>query len=62
MNLQAQLYLCSYYGSWAMLQIVLKRKFLIKRPLSHQLPYIKLLFKMNTLYYTDVQNIHKIID
>ena len=56
MNLQARLYFCSYCGSWVMLQIVLKRKFCIKRPLSHQLPYLKLLFKMHTLYYTDVQN------
>ncbi len=40
-----------------MLQIVLKRKFFIKRPLSHQLLYIKLLFKMHALYKTDVQNI-----
>ncbi len=57
MNLQARLYLCSSCGSWVMLQIVLKRKFFIKRPLPHQLPYIKLLFKMHALYYTDVQNI-----
>ncbi len=37
MNLQARLYLCSSCGSWVMLQIVLKRQFFIKRPLSHQL-------------------------
>ncbi len=28
-----------------------------KTTLSHQLPYIKLLFKLHALYYTDVQNI-----
>ncbi len=37
MNLQVWLYLCSSCGSWVMLQIVLKRKFFIKRPLFHQL-------------------------
>ncbi len=57
MNLQARLYLWSSCGSWVMLQIVLKWKFFIKRPLSHQLPYIKLLFKLHPLHYTDVQNI-----
>ncbi len=57
MNLQARLYLCSSFGFWVMLQMVLKRKFFLKRPVSHQLPYIKLLFKMHALYYTDVQNI-----
>ncbi len=46
-----------------MLQIVLKRKFFIKWPLSHQLPYIKLFFKkMHALYYTDVQKHNEIID
>ncbi len=57
MNLQARLYLCSSFSFWVMLQIVLKRKFFIKGPLSHQLPYIKLLFNMHAFYYTDVQNI-----
>ncbi len=38
MNLQARLYLCSSRSSWVMLQIVLKWKFFIKRPISHQLP------------------------
>ncbi len=37
-----------------MLQIVSKQKFFIKRPLSQELPYIKLLFKMYALYYSDV--------
>ncbi len=53
MNLQVRLYLCSSCSSWVMLQIVLKRKFFIKRLPSHQLPYIKLLFKLHALYYTD---------
>ncbi len=59
MNLQARLCLCSSCGSWVMLQIVLKRKFFIKRLPSHQLPYIKLLFKLHALYYTDVQYIQQ---
>ncbi len=52
-------YLCSYCGTWVMLQIVLKRNIFIKRSLSHQLPYIKLLVKLHALYYTDVQNIQQ---
>ncbi len=42
-----------------MLQIVSKWKFFIKQPLSEELPYIKLLFKIYAWYYTDVQNILK---
>ncbi len=39
-----------------MLQIVSKQKFFTKRPLSQDVPYIKLLFKkMYVLHCTDVQ-------
>ena len=39
--------LCNSCGSWVLLQIdVSKRKFFRKRPLSQELPYIKLLFKI----------------
>ena len=36
-----------------MLQIVLKRKFFFKQPLSQEVWDIQLLFKMYALYYTD---------
>ena len=55
MNPQAQLNFCSFCCSCVMLQFVLKQKFFIKRPVSQELPYIKLLFKMYALYYTDVR-------
>ena len=34
----------SFYGSWVMLQIVLKQNFFTKRPLSQDVAYIKLFF------------------
>ena len=37
-----------------MLQIVSKRKFFIKGPLSQEQPYMKMFLKMYGLYYTDV--------
>ncbi len=54
MNPQGQLNLYCSCGSLVMFQIVLKRTVFIKQPLPQDLPYIKLLFKMYTLYYIDV--------
>ncbi len=43
---QTLLYICSSCGSWAMLQIVWKRKFIVQLSLSQEVPSIMLLFKL----------------
>ena len=51
MNSQAQFELCSFCGSWVMLQIVSKQKFFLEMTLSQDVPYIKLLFEMHMVRY-----------
>ncbi len=57
MNPQAKLNLCSSCGSYVMLHVVPKRKFFKELPLSQELSYIKMLFKMHALHDADVHNI-----